>query len=128
MSAFHPHLDRLVESYRSKPFEFWKSQYERGEEICDRATSDFTAPDWWQAETTVLEIQRAQDGRSYAHVAIFLCPWGVTSNPPGPTAGFLVYEDGAVSGTWADGTEFRTSSAGSASMTPNTSPERTRDR
>ena len=106
MSSFHPHLDRLVESYRLRPFEFWNSQYKQGQQIVDCATGDPGSPNWWQAETDVLEITRAEDGRLYAHVAIFLCPWGVTSNPPGPTAGFFVYEDGAVSGVWADGTEF----------------------
>jgi len=128
MSSFHPQLNRLVESYRSRPFEFWKSQYERSNEIHECATGDYTSPNWWQADTTVLEIARAQDGRLYAHVAIFLCPSGVTSHPPAPTAGFLVYEDGAVSGHWADGTEFSVSFSAVASMLPNTSLERTRER
>jgi hypothetical protein len=126
MSAFYLPLNRLVENYRSKPFEFWRSLSERDDQIIDTADTDSKAPDWWQAETSVLEIARMSDGRTYAHVAIFLCPRDIHSNPPGPSAGFLAFEDGTVSGNWADGTEFKIQSS-VATMPPNKSLERTRE-
>jgi hypothetical protein len=106
MAVFHPHLDRLVEAYRHRPFEFWKAQSENEREIHDLAPDDPSSPNWWEAETTVLEIATDQNHRTYAHVRTILWPSGVTRSSPALTAAFFTFENGEVMGQWADGSEF----------------------
>jgi hypothetical protein len=124
MAAFHPALNALVEAYSRRPFQFWFTQFETRQEIHDSAEGDSASPNWWQADTSVLEVDEDPAGRRYAQVAIWLCPSGVRSCPPAPSAGFLVYEDGEVEGRWADGTEFRLSPSEAGSMPPDTPLER----
>jgi hypothetical protein len=74
-----------------------------------------------------LEVEETGDGRTYALIAITLYPPGIHSFPPAPAAGFTIYNDGVVTGRWANGAEFTLTSSDIASMPPNTSLERTRD-
>jgi hypothetical protein len=128
MAAFHPPLDALVEAYRRLPFQYWSTQFETRQEIHDSAEGDPASPNWWQADTAVLEIGTDAAGRRYAQVAIWLSPLGVTSSPPAPSAAFLVYESGEVVGTWANGATFRLSSGQASAMATDASLERKPDR
>jgi hypothetical protein len=127
MSAFFEPLNRLVERYRMQPFVFWQALSDRREQIHDFSEGGSNAVEGWQADTTVLEIETTAQGERYAHVAIFLNPMGIEATPPAPAVSFLAFQNGRVTGTWADGTEYEIQ-APVGTMPPNTSLERTRGR
>jgi hypothetical protein len=102
---FEP-LNALVAKYRLLSFADWSARFTAGEEFHDYAEGHEESPQWWQAHTDVLEVEKDDSGRQYALVAITIYPYGVHSSPPAPSAGLKVYEDGIVEGTWADGSEF----------------------
>ena len=102
---FEP-LNDLTGKYRALPFKDWEVRFNAGEEFHDYAEVDEESAHWWQAHTDVLEVEKDEDGRHYALVAITIYPSGVHSSPPAPSAGLKVYEDGTILGTWADGSNF----------------------
>lgn len=102
---FEP-LNALVAKYRPLSFRYWSARFTAGEELHDYAQGDEGSLQWWQAHTNVLEVEEDGDGRQYALVAVTIFPNGLHSSPPAPSAGFKVYEDGIVAGTWADGSKF----------------------
>jgi hypothetical protein len=102
---FEP-LNTLVAKYRLRSFTDWKALFVTSEELHDYADVSEDSEHWWQAHTDVLEVEKDDDGRQYALVAMTIYPIGVHSSPPAPSAGLKIYEDGTVQGTWADGSEF----------------------
>ena len=76
-------LDNLVRTYREIPFSWWGKGCPDGEHYYnDYAAFATTDPNWWQAETDVLEIVVDADGRKWANISIVLYPLGVHTLPP----------------------------------------------
>lgn len=95
----HPVLAKLCDKYTQLRFSEWAELYSSGITLNDYSENSDDPEDeinvdlFWQAHTTVLEIEKNNNGR-YAHIAISVYPWGVNSAPPAPAAGMLVYENG----------------------------------